>query len=664
MTGSAASAVGNGTRSDGVLRAAGVGVRHRGHADFTPADVWLHLDPGEVVLLLGPSGCGKSTFALTVNGLVPQSVPAELRGTVAVGAPARDAATTPTGELATSVAMVFQDPDASVVTGSVLDEVCFGPENLLLPVGEVLARAEDALRRVGLWERRDDDPDVLSGGGRQRLAVACALAQGSPLLVLDEPTANLDPAGIEEFYATLADVVADGDRSVLLVEHNLDACVGLVDRVVVLDARGRVTREGPPRDVLARRAGELLDLGVWLPVATLAGLRLREAGMLAPDDDGTDVLPLTPSELRARLPRVPDDEPRDDDSTRDDGGHTVVLTDSGGPTGASASGIRAGISGEDEGLVDESLVDRGLVAGAQDGDESDIAPESRPLLEVRGLTVRRGGRGVTRRRREATGTVVLDDVSLTVRPGELHAVVGVNGAGKSTLLQAIAGVVAPAPGTVRVAGLDPARADLRDLATRVGYVFQNPEHQFVRHTVADELAHALELRRLDPGRIAARVDETLDRFGLRTHRAAHPFLLSGGQKRRLSVGTALIGGADVLVLDEPTFGQDRERAVELLEILGELVRGGTAVVVATHDLQLVAERATHVLVLDDRRVAAHGPTAQVVTSGVLESAGLRPPPLVEALRGTALSHVTRVADLPSRGDVRASARRPVTQESP
>ena len=141
--------------------------------------------------------------------------------------------------------MVFQDPDAQIVTGTVYDEVAFGPENLRLPLDEVRARAEDALRRVGLWERRDENPDRLSGGGRQRLAIACALAMGSPLIVLDEPTANLDPQGIDDVYAALADVVAAGDRAILLVEHNLDAAMGFVDR-----ARSCSTAPGASRSTV------------------------------------------------------------------------------------------------------------------------------------------------------------------------------------------------------------------------------------------------------------------------------------------------------------------------------------------------------------------------------------------------------------------------------
>lgn len=255
---------------DALLRLRNVAVTHLEADRATPADVSFEVRPGEVVLVLGPSGSGKSTLALTMNGLIPHSVPAEVTGTVVVGG--QDAGATPVADLAPAVAMVFQDPDTQLITGTVLDEVCFGPENLRLPVDEVLARAETALRRVGLWERRHDSPDVLSGGGRQRLAIACALAMASPLLVLDEPTASLDPAGVVEVYAALAEIVARGDRAVVLIEHDLDAAMPLVDRVVALDGEGRVIADGDVDEVLRERASELHELGVWLPTATLAAL--------------------------------------------------------------------------------------------------------------------------------------------------------------------------------------------------------------------------------------------------------------------------------------------------------------------------------------------------------------------------------------------------------
>ncbi|HEX5728515.1 ABC transporter ATP-binding protein [Microbacterium sp.] len=585
----AAQASRRGDSAEPLLSVRDLSITHRGEDAATPAAVSFDIAPGEVVLLLGPSGSGKSTLTLALNGLIPHAVEAEVRGAIDVGG--RDTAVTPVAALSTQVGMVFQDPDAQLVTGTLLDEVAFGPENLRMPVAEVLARAEAALRRVGLWQRRADNPDRLSGGGRQRLAIACALAMGSPLLVLDEPTANLDPQGIEEVYAALGELVADGGRSILLVEHNLDDAIGLVTRAVVLDQDGHLVADGSVDAVLRDRAEELHAMGVWLPTSALAALRLRHAGLVL------EPLPLTPDELRAALEREP-------------------------------VAFRLGRSAPSQ---------RPVVERAQ-RDETPGA-DAAPLISVRGLSVRRGR------------TAVLHDVQLDVRPGEFVAIVGANGAGKTSLIQAIAGVVRPPRGAVHIDGSDVGRADIRTLSSRVGFVFQNPEHQFIAHTVHDEIAHGLRLQRLPEDEVRVRTEALLARFDLTAKAGTHPFLLSGGQKRRLSVGTALVAGAPVLALDEPTFGQDRARADELLSLLRELNHDGTTILVVTHDMQLVAEYADRMIVLADGRVVADGTTGEVFADAdLIEGAGLRLPPLARALRGTTrhpeLAGIARLGDLP------------------
>ncbi|MEU8662955.1 energy-coupling factor ABC transporter ATP-binding protein, partial [Actinoplanes philippinensis] len=248
-------------------------------------------------------------------------------------------------------------------------------------------------------------------------------------------------------------------------------------------------------------------------------------------------------------------------------------------------------------------------------------------IVVRDLTVHRGR------------TAVLHSVSLTVAAGEFVAVAGANGAGKTTLAQAIAGVVGARRGTVEVTG-------------RAGFVFQNPEHQFLTNRVDDELAYGLRVLKRPQAEIDARVGALLDRLGLAEVRDVHPFLLSGGQKRRLSVGAALVTRPTVLVLDEPTFGQDRERAAELLDLLDGLHSDGTTVVVVSHDMHLVAEYATRLLVLAGGRVIADGVPSDVYADGaVLAAAGLRPPPLAQAARALTRHPgwhgVTRLADLPA-----------------
>lgn len=568
-----------GGESTPLLRLRDVGITHEGEDAATPASVSFEVSRGDVVLLLGPSGSGKSTLSLAMNGLIPHAVPATLSGRVEVAG--MDAATHSVAQLSTHVGIVFQDPDAQLVTGTVLDEVAFGPENLRLPVAEVLARAEAALRRVGLWERRAENPDRLSGGGRQRLAIACALAMGSPLLVLDEPTANLDPQGIDDVYAALAELAASGDKGIVLIEHNLDAAASFVNRVVVLDAAGVVIADGAVDEILRERAAELHDLGVWLPTSTLAALRLREAGYRF------DPLPINPEELRAALDQQPAPP-------------ALRQATAAAKAPGAASGTR---------------------------------------IDVRGLTLRR------------KKAEVLTDVALDVQDGEFLAIVGANGAGKTTLIQALAGVLTPPRGTVRIDGLDVARQDDRSLSTHVGFVFQNPEHQFIATSVFDEIAHGLRRQHLDEAEIERRTLDLLDRFGLRERAHVHPFLLSGGQKRRLSVGTALVAGAPVLALDEPTFGQDRARADELLGLLRDLNRDGTTIIVVTHDMQLVTEYADRVAVMESGRVTATGTPGEVFADAdLIARAGLRVPPLARALAPLAthpeLRAITRVTDLP------------------
>ncbi|WP_144794527.1 ABC transporter ATP-binding protein [Microbacterium paludicola] len=600
-----------------LLRVRDLSITHAGAGLPSPRGVSFDVQPGEVVLVLGPSGSGKSTLTLALNGLIPQSVPAEVTGTVEVDG--RSTADTSVAELSGHVAMVFQDPDAQLVTGTLLDEVAFALENLLFPVDAVLARAEHALRRVGLWERRNENPDRLSGGGRQRLAIACAIAMGSRLIVLDEPTANLDAQGIDDVYDALMDLTATGDRAVILVEHNLDAAMRFATRTIVLDQQGRIAFDGPIREVLQEHTDELLAMGVWLPAATVAGRTLRARGIL-PE---TIPLPLTPDELAAALasaPTLPSATP----SLSADSSHA---TDSLPTSRMQGAGTDAGRHAADPADIRASALhpSGGSAAAA-------ATAEAPAIVRARGLTVRRGR------------TEILHGIDLDVPAGSLTAIVGANGAGKTTLIQSLAGVVPPPRGQVTVDGVDPGRASPRDLAARIGFVFQNPEHQFIAHTVFDELAHGLRLRGTADAEIRERVYDMLARFGLTDKADTHPFLLSGGEKRRLSVGTALISHPGVLALDEPTFGQDRARAAELLRLLADVRAEGTTILLVTHDLQLVADHTTHTVVLADGRVHATGPTAELLaTDGLFESAGLRLPALHRAMTPEQRGMVTEVA---------------------
>lgn len=521
-----------------------------------PAGASLRVQRGERVLLLGPSGCGKSTLALCVNGLVPRSLPAAVRGSITVFG--KNVASSQVARLSRLVGMVFQDVDAQVVMNTVLDEVCFGPENLCLPASEVTARAAAALRALGLWPKRCADPATLSGGEKQRLALACALAMGSELLVLDEPTANLDPHNCNRVYQALTQLTADGQRAVLLIEHNLDAALPFINRVVVLDTTGKTLLTGSPQTVFATHGEKLASIGVRLPAPTRISLALRRAGINA------GKLAVTNDELG-----------------------TIVR--------AHAGSIR------------RLLQTHGRAKTARS-----ICPKP-PILELVDVSVRRGSH------------IALHEVSLQVATGAFIGVIGVNGAGKTTLLQTLGGLLSPSSGTVRCAGKTMNR---KHHARRVGYVFQNPEHQFVTDTVSGELELAAAKSFRDRAVQARRVAQYLERFGLGAARSRHPFLLSGGEKRRLSVATALIGGTEVLLLDEPTFGQDQAYRNELLRLLEDLHAAGTTIVMASHDLELVAACTTDSVILANGMIVSAAPTAATFSNTeALTSAGLCAPAL-------------------------------------
>lgn len=589
-------------RAGSVLaRLSRAGVRYRGSNRWIPQGVSLDIRAGTSTLVMGPSGCGKSTITLTLNGLVPHSVPSDYRGSVVVAG--QEVADSDVEHLAGAVAMVMQDPDSQIVTTKVLDEVCYALENLLVPAERIEARAMAALRAVGMAEHAESNPWQLSGGQRQRVVLASALAVEPALLILDEPTANLDPAASAGFYALVPALTRRG-VAVVVVEHELDEIIGAIDRVVALNAAGDTIAIGSPEEVFGRHGRTLAAAGIRLPTAVRLH-RLPSAGGGDSGDDqpggrdeGTDQIPLTLEEAARDLARRTS------------------------PDGARGVGGRAARHGPGDERAGRAALSPGP---GKEGDSR--APAA---LEVHGLCVPRGRR---RRRRP-----VLHEIELTVRRGELVAVVGVNGSGKTTLLRALAGLEPWTSGRVAVAGR-PRRPGRPGRA--VTLVMQNPEHQFLERTVRDELAHGMRLSGAGHDHIDRVVARTLERFDLAEHAESNPFLLSGGQQRRLSVASVLGEERALVCLDEPTFGQDHHGADALMGHLHDLTAQGTGVIFSTHDMELAAEHADRVLVLVRGRAVTCAPADQVMgDADLLERAGLHPPPLArltaaaKALGGT------------------------------
>jgi energy-coupling factor transporter ATP-binding protein EcfA2 len=545
--------------------------------------VSLRVEPGEFVLILGPSGCGKSTLLNVLNGTIPHTLRGELVGhAVVCGKSVPDTKVT---NFAAEVGMVFQDPEAQIINTRVRDEVCFGLENLCRPADEIMARQAEALAYVGLPDAGDLSIFDMSGGQKQRVSIAAVLAVRPRLLVLDEPTANLDPAGMAEVFAVLHRLNREFNTTIVMVEHRVDELADRVSRVIMMD-RGTVVFDGRPRAAFARRReghseeAETIATSAWFPQVSEFALELATAAGIAVP---LDVMPLNVTEATAF-----------------------------------AEGVMAG-----------RLVQATARAAAPEK-----AAAGEKLLSIRDLTF-----GYTPEQ------PILKNVSLELETRSIVALLGQNGSGKTTLARALIGINPVERGTVYLGDRDISDLGPREISAEIGYVFQNPDHQFVTDQIDEEVAYGLKVRGFADDFIAQRVDEVLDIVDLARYRHRSPFNLSLGERRRLSVATMLVLEPRLLVLDEPTIGQDHERAQHLMRLMDRLrERYGTTILMITHDVRLVAEWADRAIALRGGGIAFDGtPEALFAQADLLKQSALLPPPIFEVSGALAKTHPDRVA---------------------
>ena len=492
------------------------GWRHAGRKNPAIEDIALTIPPGQKVLLLGASGAGKSTLLAGIAGVLGDDDEGEATGEILVGG-------MPPQQARGRVGMVLQDPDSQVIAARVGDDVVFGCENLGIAREEMWERAAAALRLVGLDTLNSDDPteDVmerstarLSGGQKQRLALAGVLAMRPGVIVLDEPTANLDPEGVEEVREAVIRAATDTGATLVIVEHRVETWQDYVDRVIVLappSAPRPIVADGVPAAILTRYADDLVAAGIWVPGVPLD------------------------------IPRLP--------------------------------------------------------SSAHD----------RALVRTEDLTI--GWDATTPVRRHLN--IGVNQGSTVLR--------GHNGAGKTTLALTLGGLLAPLAGRVDASAtmrttrrISPAKAQphtwsSRHLVQRIGYVFQDPEHQFAARTVEEELLLGPKAAGMDAEHAHATAERLLGELGLVHVARANPFTLSGGEKRRLSVATMLATNPALLILDEPTFGQDRRTFSTLVRMLQDLVAGGTALLSISHSAEYTELMGQQILELGDGSGKEHQP---------------------------------------------------------
>ncbi|MGW4110429.1 ABC transporter ATP-binding protein [Actinosynnema sp. NPDC004786] len=550
-----------------MIRFENVSVTYRDAAAPALAGVDLHVPEGELCLVVGRTGSGKSTLLRAVNGLVPHFTGGTLTGRVLVDG--RDTRTHPPRELADVVGVVAQDPQAGFVTDSVEEELAYSMESLGLPNPVMRKRVEETLDLLGLADLRRRPLAALSGGQQQRVAVGAALTAHPRVLVLDEPTSALDPGAAEDVLAAVHRLVHDLGMTVLIAEHRLERVAQYADRVVWLPGGGLPPVAGDPGPVLADApvAPPVVRLGRlagWNPVPVSIRDARRRAGPLR---DRLAAPPAsTPPARTSSTPAPPTSAPPTP---------TSASSTSSPPTPTSASSAPARLA-----------------------PASSTSSPAAGLVRVRDLRVR------------YSAVDALRGVSLDVGAGERVAVMGRNGSGKSSLLWAVQGTGKRSGGEVAVEDVDPATLKPGPRRRAVGLVPQQPGDLLYLHTVGGECAQADR----ESGRSPGTCREFLDRLAPGIPDDRHPRDLSEGQRLALVLAVALTPSPRAVLLDEPTRGLDYPAKTRLAEALRDLADDGHAVVLATHDVEFVAEYATRVVVLAEGEVVADGPTAEVVTA--------------------------------------------------
>jgi len=495
-------------------------------------DVSLELDAGQFVLVAGPSGSGKSTLLRCINGLVPHFSGGRLTGRVIVNG--LDIREHQPRDMASVVGFVFQDPEAQFVTERVEDELAFALENAgVLPL-VMRKRVEEVLDALGIAPLRSRAVSSLSGGEQQRVAIAAALALQPKILVLDEPTSQLDPQSAEDVLSALMRLNADLGLTIVLAEHRLERVLQFADRVIFMPATGATPLVGDPRQVM--------ESVTFTPPLVTLGKAL-----------GWRPLPLTIKEARRFASR-----------------HVIRNTGH---------------------AVEQETRDR----------------KQEAVLDVRDVWL------------AYNGTEVLRGVTLAARAGEFLALMGRNGAGKTSLLRTIVGLARPQRGQVRVGGQEVQGQSTAEICRRVGYVPQNPSAMLFAEAVRDELLITLHNHGLDEATAPIAPGELLGTLGLDKVAAQYPRDLSTGQRQRTALASVLVTRPQILLLDEPTRGLDYAAKATLVSILKRWQAQGTAIVMVTHDVELVVTCADRVALMAEGEIIVDGPVRQVLSESAIFS---------------------------------------------
>ena len=571
--------------------------RYPGTTQLALDGVSFTVEKGEFIGIAGENGAGKSSLSQALLGLIPQFYKGAYGGSVTVCG--MDARSTPVSELCRHVGLVFQNPfnQLSGAKDTVYDEVGYGLQNLGFPPEEIRTRVESVLRCFGIWEYRDRNPFDLSGGQLQRVAICSVLAMKPDVLILDEPTSQLDPEGSEEVFHTVDELTKMG-ITIIMIEQKIEKLAGYCDRVLLMH-QGRVVDYDTPRRIFSRE--DLYDLGVNPPAYT----RFARANALV-FEDGT--LPVTHAETLERVKASGADRATLIASLR-----TMtagVQMESATPQPVAAQPARAGVDA--------------AAAAASASRSSDHASEAAgaadATFQVKDL-----------RFSYVKGREVLHGLNLALdhRP---TAIIGQNGAGKTTLVRVLKGLLKPDSGEIRYQGENLETKTVAELASRVGYVFQNPDDQIFKYKVLEEVRFGPLNIGMSPQEAEASAHEALRMVGLDEKAGENPYDLELSDRKMVAIASVLAMNTDVIILDEPTIAQSWNGREKIREIIQAKAAEGKLVIAILHDMDFVANSFARVIAMAHGEILADDTPAEIFRNHpVLEKAALAAPPLYELL---------------------------------
>lgn len=511
-------------------------------AEATLKDISFDIAKGEKVLILGPSGSGKSTLAQCLNGIIPNIHKGQAQGQVRIDG--QDIFKQSIYDKSQLVSTVLQDPDGQFIGLTVAEDLAFALENDCADQSEMKDKVALWAERLDLTSLLNHRPQDLSGGQKQRVSLAGVLIDESPILLFDEPLANLDPKSGQETIDLIDKIHKEVGATTIIIEHRLeDVLYRPVDRILLVN-EGELIFNGTPDELLSSTL--LLENGIREPLYVTV---LRQLGF---DTRSAQNL----SQLDALD------------------------------------------------LSDLALPDRVLK------DKRDSSSDS--ILKVEGLSVSYGD-----------NPTIIEDLSFSLKKGERLAIVGKNGAGKSTLAKALCGFV-PSQGKLTYEGQDISQDSIAERSERIGFVLQNPNQMISQTMIFDEVALGLRLRGIEEAEVEERVHEVLKTCGLYSFRKWPISALSFGQKKRVTIASILVLKPEIIILDEPTAGQDYKTYTDIMNFLDSLQKQGHTIVMITHDMQLMLEYSDRCLVVVEGEIIADDKPVTILNQkDLLESANLK-----------------------------------------